>query len=265
MLREGLIADSTLKDGVNIFLYNSYAVLVAEISHLLFFFFVNIKQSFYFSYNTLFLLFFGGFILVFYFFYMSWYSCYKLAKRIFNEDLVDEELNPSILNIIMPQLFFFFCTFLLYCLLFIGYIFVYMNLEEDTIYIPKISLILFFLFFFCCLFYAIFFKYENSLGMFILGIDGVITLILFLYESENIYLPSMLCSGYYLYYKIKSFQKNRKIYNDKEKNIMKYMLCGCTLIFFSLLLKNLNIINTNFFSFFLLVSFNIYFYHVLCV
>ncbi|CZT62672.1 hypothetical protein CYL21_4977 [Plasmodium falciparum NF54] len=261
MLREKLITERTLQEGVNVFVYNSYAIWITKFSHLYFFFFFNIKSSFNFSSNIIFLIFFCGFAFILFFFCMSWYSCYKFIRRVLNEDLMeDEEINPSILNEIVPQIFFSLCNFFLINLLYVGHLLVYLNLKDDFIFIPFESLFIFFLFFAICIFYAIFFKYENSTSVFILGLNGIVTLSFFILREKYIFLPSLLCSGYYLIYKIIKYNKNKFLYHIKEENYMKILLYGCSLTFVDLLLKNFNLIDIQLFSFFLLISYIIFVY-----
>ncbi|SCA48426.1 conserved Plasmodium protein, unknown function [Plasmodium ovale] len=239
MLRESLITERTLKDGMNIFVYNNYAIWVSKFSHLYFFFFFNIRSLLNLSTSSIFIIFFCGIIPILFFFYMSWYSCYKFLTKIVQEDLIDEELNPSILNEIIPQIFFSLCNFLL-------------------IIIPKESLIIFFTFFLLCILYAALFEYENCVSVFLLGFNGIVTLLLFLYKDEYVYAPSLICSGYYLFRRIMQFSKKRFLYHDREEQQTKILLYACTLAFSVLLLKNVNFIGTELCSLILLISFVVY-------
>ncbi|CRG98618.1 conserved Plasmodium membrane protein, unknown function [Plasmodium relictum] len=261
MLRENLIAERTLKDGMNIFVYNNYAIWVTKFSHLYFFFFFNIRNLFHFSTNIIFLVFFLGFVFILFFFCMCWYSFYRFIRNILDADLLeDEEINPSILNEIIPQIFFSICNFLSIKLLYIGHLLVYLNLQDDVIFVPVESLIIFFIFFFACICYAFLFNYENSTSIFILGLNGIMTLIFFILKENYIFLPSLLCSGYYLIFRIKNFNKNKNLYHDTEENYMKILLYGCALNFFALFLKNFNLINIQIFSFLLLIGFVLFVY-----
>ncbi|KOB61431.1 hypothetical protein PFHG_03181 [Plasmodium falciparum HB3] len=259
---EKLITERTLQEGVNVFVYNSYAIWITKFSHLYFFFFFNIKSSFNFSSNIIFLYNYVHTIFINSpFVDIFLYSCYKFIRRVLNEDLMEEEeINPSILNEIVPQIFFSLCNFFLINLLYVGHLLVYLNLKDDFIFIPFESLFIFFLFFAICIFYAIFFKYENSTSVFILGLNGIVTLSFFILREKYIFLPSLLCSGYYLIYKIIKYNKNKFLYHIKEENYMKILLYGCSLTFVDLLLKNFNLIDIQLFSFFLLISYIIFVY-----
>ncbi|SBT86279.1 conserved Plasmodium membrane protein, unknown function [Plasmodium malariae] len=260
MLRESLIADGISKDGKNIFVYNNYAIWIANFSHLYIFIFFNIRNLLHLYINVIFLVFFCGFLLTSFFFCMSWYSCYKFVIKIFNEDLIDEELNPSILNEIIPQTFFSLCNFFLISLLYVGHLLVYLGIQDDAISIPIESLIIFFIFFFSYVLYFLLFKYENCTSMFILGIDGITTLLFYTLKENYLFFPSLLCSAYYLTYHIQKFKKNGFVYKDNEENYMKIHICGYTLIFSALFFKNFDLMNNHLFCFLLLISFVVLMY-----
>ncbi|GAB64794.1 hypothetical protein PCYB_032070, partial [Plasmodium cynomolgi strain B] len=113
-LQENLIAERTLKDGKDIIVFNNYAIWLVKLLHFcFFFFFLSVRNIFHISPSLMFLVFFFGFFIIFSFFCMSWYSCFCFIKRVTNEELIDEELNPSVLNDIIPQIFFSVCSFLL--------------------------------------------------------------------------------------------------------------------------------------------------------
>ncbi|CRG98202.1 conserved Plasmodium membrane protein, unknown function [Plasmodium gallinaceum] len=261
MLGENLIIERTMKDGMNIFVYNNYAIWVTKFSHLYFFFFFSIRNIFHFSTNLIFLIFFFGFVFIFFFFCMCWYSFYKFIKKILDANLLeDEEINPSILNEIIPQIFFSICNFLSIKLLYIGHLLVYLNLQDDVIFVPVESLIIFFIYFIACICYACLFKYENSMSVFLVGLNGIITLLFFIFKEKYIFLPSLLCSGYYLIYRINSFNRNKFLYHEAEENYMKILLRGCALNFIALFLKNFYLINIQIFSFLLLIAFVMFVY-----
>ncbi|KJP87011.1 hypothetical protein AK88_03293 [Plasmodium fragile] len=102
-LQENLIAEGTLRDAKDIFLFNNYAIWLVKLSHLCFFFLLSVQNTFQFSPSLVFLVFFFGFFIICFCFCMSWYSCFCFISRVTNEELIDEELNPSMLNEIIPQ------------------------------------------------------------------------------------------------------------------------------------------------------------------
>ncbi|GAW79310.1 hypothetical protein, conserved [Plasmodium gonderi] len=250
MLRENLIEERTKKDGINIFIFNNYAIWILKLSHVCFFFFLSIRNLFHLSSDVAFLIFFLGFFIILFFFFMSWYSCYLYIRSVTNEELIDEEVNPSILNEIIPQIFFSLCSFFLINLLYSGYLLVYLNVQaDDSISIPLESVIIFFFFFFCYILYGTLFKYENSMSAFLHGANGIGTLALFIYKS-----------GIYLVYLIQRHKQNKLFYRDSEGDYVKMLMYSCASAFSSLLLKNLNLINLQLLSFLMLVSSVIFIY-----
>ncbi|KMZ95305.1 hypothetical protein PVMG_05173 [Plasmodium vivax Mauritania I] len=270
MLQENLIAERTLKDGKDIFVFNNYAIWLVKLSHLcISLFFLSVKNIFHLSPNWVFLIFFFGFFIICFFFCMSWYSCFRFIRRVTNEELIDEELNPSVLNEIIPQIFFSVSSFLLISLLYLGHLLVYLNVQNDVISVPVESQIIFVFFFFCCVLYGALFEYDNSVGVFLLGANGIATLALSFYQESNLLLPSLLSTGLYLAHLVRRHKQNKLFYRDREGGFEQMLMYTCASAFASLLLKegagertpvglpneeNLSLINSQLLSFLLLLS-----------
>ncbi|EDL43562.1 hypothetical protein, conserved [Plasmodium vivax] len=243
-LQENLIAERTLKDGKDIFVFNNYAIWLVKLSHLcISLFFLSVKNIFHLSPNWVFLIFFFGFFIICFFFCMSWYSCFRFIRRVTNEELIDEELNPSVLNEIIPQIFFSVSSFLLISLLYLGHLLVYLNVQNDVISVPVESQIIFVFFFFCCVLYGALFEYDNSVGVFLLGANGIATLALSFYQT-----------GLYLAHLVRRHKQNKLFYRDREGGFEQMLMYTCASAFASLLLKNLSLINSQLLSFLLLLS-----------
>ncbi|SBO24192.1 conserved Plasmodium membrane protein, unknown function [Plasmodium knowlesi strain H] len=243
MLQENLITGRTLKDGKDIFVFNNYGIWLVKLSHLCFFFLLSVRNTFHFSPNLVFLVLFFGFFIICFFFCMSWYSCFRFIRQIRNEELIDEELNPSMLNEIIPQIFFSVCSFLLINILYLGHLIIYLNVQNDVIPVPTESLVIFFLFFSSCILYGALFKYDNSVGIFLLGANGIATLVLSFYQT-----------GLYLAHLIRRNRRDKLFYRDREGDYVQILMCTCASAFVLLLLKNLSLITSQFFSFLLLLS-----------
>ncbi|CAA9986542.1 conserved Plasmodium membrane protein, unknown function [Plasmodium knowlesi strain H] len=254
MLQENLITGRTLKDGKDIFVFNNYGIWLVKLSHLCFFFLLSVRNTFHFSPNLVFLVLFFGFFIICFFFCMSWYSCFRFIRQIRNEELIDEELNPSMLNEIIPQIFFSVCSFLLINILYLGHLIIYLNVQNDVIPVPTESLVIFFLFFSSCILYGALFKYDNSVGIFLLGANGIATLVLSFYQESILLLPSLLCTGLYLAHLIRRNRRDKLFYRDREGDYVQILMCTCASAFVLLLLKNLSLITSQFFSFLLLLS-----------
>ncbi|VEV55526.1 conserved Plasmodium membrane protein, unknown function [Plasmodium vinckei vinckei] len=266
MLNELLSIKKTPKDGMKMFLHNKCALITTKLSHLIFYFLYNFRNFLNISPRSAIIIFLISYIIILYFFFMCWHSCYEYIKKIIHEDLMDGELDPSILNEIAPQIFFSICSLLLITFLYIGHLLAYLNLKnEDPISIPVSTLIIFFIVLMVCILYGVLFKYNNSASMLLIGINGIATLIFVIYKNQDIYFPSLICSGYYLYYHVKKLNKIKYIYYNREEKYLKFRLWAYTIIFISTVFVNFNCIGTELFSFLLLVAFGIYFYSDFCL
>ncbi|EUD71057.1 hypothetical protein YYG_03688 [Plasmodium vinckei petteri] len=113
MLNELLSIKKTPKDGTKMFLHNKCALITTKLSHLIFYFLYNFRNFLNISPRSAIIIFLISYIIILYFFFMCWHSCYEYIKKIIHEDLIDGELDPSILNEIAPQIFFSICSLLL--------------------------------------------------------------------------------------------------------------------------------------------------------
>lgn len=261
MLEENLISNGIGNNGLNIFMFNKYAIWVAKISHVLFFLLLSTRNTVYIPLSSLFVVFLLGFVFIVFFFFMSWLSTFKFLREILALDLIeDEDVKPHMLNELLPQLFFSVCNFLLLKLLHIAHLLVFLNSSPDYISIPTKSLIIYFVFFSIYTTYSILFNYENSIDVFAMGIAGVFTIWCYAFNIRLLFLPCLTSSAFYLIYRLKTFMNTKQYYVNEEKHFLNLSLYGNALMFGILILTFIRLVSIGIFSLVLTIVMALFMY-----